>query len=390
VRFARDNTRPTLGTRSGFEQALHVVAPPTVLAHTDTVGYFFLSDLGLWRVVFGILVVAALAALAWSARSRSRAVARLAFVALVVLAAGVVDGSNVPDGIESLRVNLYRWSWTAAFLTWTALGIGAVLLVGRVVGTHRIGNRVPQLAPVALIVIAAVIAASTVFTTGNDDHNRERPAFALEKRVSAAVLARIDRHRPVVITSDGLAASLSIAPYVLFRLVEAGVAVEVPKSQGSTYGSHRIYQPGSDTPAIVISSGAGKLPSVSGELITIERFAPARTALLDELSAEALGVKVEQAPGATALVDRLYPGLRHLYIDPLLALLPTDPRVALGQPAFLNLVLAGLLRSPAFDEVKVRRLLDLPASGNTIGRDEQVAVHIVEPDQIRDAKLPGL
>jgi hypothetical protein len=129
---------------------------------------------------------------------------------------------------------------------------------------------------------------------------------------------------------------------------------------------------------------------VSGELITIERFAPARTALLDELTAEALGVKVEQAPGATALVDRLYPGLRHLYIDPLLALLPTDPRVALGQPAFLNLVLAGLLRSPAFDEVKVRRLLDLPASGNTIGRDEQVAVHIVEPDQIRDAKLPGL
>ncbi|MDQ1534549.1 MAG: hypothetical protein QOF28_2310, partial [Actinomycetota bacterium] len=92
VRFARDNTRPTLGTRSGFEQALHVVAPPTVLAHTDTVGYFFLSDLGLWRVVFGILVVTALAALAWSARSRSRAVARLAFVALVVLAAGVVDG----------------------------------------------------------------------------------------------------------------------------------------------------------------------------------------------------------------------------------------------------------------------------------------------------------
>jgi hypothetical protein len=177
---------------------------------------------------------------------------------------------------------------------------------------------------------------------------------------------------------------------VLFRLVEAGVPVEVPKSRSSTYGSHRLYRPGSDTSAIVISSGAGKLPSVPGQLIAIERFAPERTALLDQLSAEALGVKVEQAPGATALVDRLYPGLRRIYIDPLLALLPTDPRAALGQPAFLKLVLAGLLRSPALDEVEVRRLLDFPASGNTIGRDEQVAVHIVAPDQIRDAKLPGL
>ena len=390
VRFARDNTRPTLGVKSGVEQVFHAVAPPTILTRTDTPGLFFQGDLALWRVGLGILVVVALAALAWGARARSRALARLAFVALVLLAAGVVNGSNVPEGVESSRVNLYRWSWAGAFLTWTALGMGVVFLVGRAIGARRIGVRLPRLAPVALLVIAAVIAASIVFTNGRDDHNRERPAFPLEKKFAAEVLARIDRHHPVVIVSDGYAATLSVAPYLIFRLAEAGVHVEVPAYRTAAYGTRRRYRASSDTSALVVVSGNQPLRAAAGELIALGRFSPERAALLDELSAAARGVKVELAPGRAAFIAREYKGLRRLIIDALLAKLPTDPRSVLKTPEFVQLLLDGLLRSPTFDRAKLQRLLALPDDGNTIGREEQVEVRIVSPDQLRTARIPQL
>ena len=222
------------------------MTPPSVLGRTDTSGLYFLDGLGAFRYVLGALVVAALVVLVWRARGRWRAVAPLALVGLVLLFAGFVNGSNIPDSTEAWRINLYRWTWSAAFVTWTALGIGGAVVVRRLVGRSRVAGRAERLgrlAPIALLVVAALIAASIVFVSGSDDHNRERPAFALEKRVAAVVLDRVDRDHPVVIVSSGYAANLSIAPYLIFRLLEAGVTVEVPKDITPTYGKHRQYDP---------------------------------------------------------------------------------------------------------------------------------------------------
>ena len=143
MKFARDNTRPTLGLKVGLYQAVHAVTPPTILGRTDTTGSVLLDNPGAVHLVLGVLVVAALASMVWRLRRRAPAAARLALVALVLLGAGLVNGSNVPRSFESERINLYRWTWAAAFVTWAALGIGAVYLL-RVVRCDRRAAREPS------------------------------------------------------------------------------------------------------------------------------------------------------------------------------------------------------------------------------------------------------
>ena len=65
----------------------------------------------------------------------------------------------------------------------------------------------------------------------------------------------------------------------------------------------------------------------------------------------------------------------------LLAELPNDPRVS-ATPEFLQLLGDGLLRSPALDPDKIRRLLALPYVGNTIVNEEQVEVRLLSPSEL--------
>jgi hypothetical protein len=309
----------------------------------------------------------------------------------VLLGAGLVNGSNVPRSFESERINLYRWTWAAAFVTWAALGVGVVYLLSAVARRRSLANRSVRLGPTALLVVAALITTGIVFVSGKDDHNREVPDFAIEKGVNAAVLARIDRRQPVLVVAVGQDASLSVAPALILRLVEAGVKVEVQAYLTTSYGTNRAYRPGA--PWIVVTSGHAVVPPGPGELIWTQPFgrgrtaaykalAAQRTALLDKLSAATLGSKVELAPGGKHLIDSKYPGLDGFVVGSLLVHMSVDPRAAFGDARVLQLILDGVLRSPAVDLATVRRLLDLPAymHKGTWG-DEQVAVHFLTPAQ---------
>ncbi len=267
VRFARDNTRATLGLHSGWVQALRAATPPTMLGRTDTTGSFFLDGLGPYRSSLGIAVVAALAVTVWSARARFAALARLALVALVLLVAGLVNGSNVPRSFEAGRVNLYRWAWAAAFATYLAVGIAVVFLISRIFASSSPTRLGARYGPPALIAVAALIAASIAGVSGRDDHDPQVPAFAPEKRIAAAVLATVDRRRPVVVIGDGFSATQAIAPYVILRLAQAGIDVEVPSAQTGAYGRWRRYRPRSAASAIVISTGARTVPPAPGRLL---------------------------------------------------------------------------------------------------------------------------
>jgi hypothetical protein len=237
---------------------------------------------------------------------------------------------------------------------------------------------------------SALVAASTVFVSGRDDHNREKPAFRLEKRVASAVLDRVDRDRPIVIVFSGYSATLAVGPHVLFRLVEAGVPVDVTRHLAPAYGRHRRFKRERGMAVLVVSSGRGDLERRPGELIASEHYAPERTRLLDDLSAEVRGKEVVLAPGADALIEHEFPGAREKFIDPLIERLPDDPRFALEQPVFIELVLKGLLRSPTFDEAKLHRLLQLLPERNTVGADEVVEVRLLSPEQFREEGLPEL
>jgi hypothetical protein len=377
VRFARDDNRPTLGLKSGITQVVRAVAPPTVLSKTDVTGFVASERVGPYRRAAGALVVVGLFGVALVGYRRKRALARLAGVTLVLLAVGVVNGSNVPLSGEAARVNLYRWTWAAAFMTWTALGWALALIL-------RPALRLRALQPVALLAVAAVITTSTVVVRGRDDTNREEPAFALERRVDAIVLDRIDRNHPVAVVMRGSDA-YSVGFNIIFRLVEAGVAVELSTTEAEAYGDYRRFRPDAGASALFVESGTKELQPPSGAVIAYEVFDPAYTALLDDLCAAAAASKVELAPGAAALIDREFPGVRKPFIEPLLEHLHDDPRRALQEPIFLTLVLKGMLRSPALDRVKVQRLLGLITTRHTITGGERLRISLLTPAQLRAA-----
>jgi hypothetical protein len=389
VRFARDNTRPTLGLKSGFYQVVHALTPPTILGRTDTTGAYFLSAPGALRLALALLIIGALGALAWGMRVEAPAVSRLALVALVLLAAGIVNGSNVPQSIESTRVNLYRWTWALALITFAALGNGIAHFWRRT----SAASRASRLGPLALLVVSALIAGAVVIVHGKDDHNRELPEFALEKRIDAAVLSHIDRHRPVLIIGDGSDANLSVVPHLVFRLVNAGVKVEVLPYLTTIFGNGRGLR--GEPSAIIVSSGTAQDPLGPGQLIAMRPYGPGftaqfnalyaqRTALLDQLSTEVAGSKVVLAAKADAVIRHEHSGLSAFVVGVVLANLAAAPRVAFGDPTILRLLLKGVLRSPIIDQSKVQRLLGLPAYGH-IGTyfDEQVAVHLLTPAEAR-------
>jgi hypothetical protein len=393
VRFARDNTRRTQGLKSGVYQAVHAIAPPTILGRSDTTGLFFLNPAGALHLLLGLVIVGALAVVAWKSRGPTRA---LAFLALVLIAAAVVDGSNVPDSGEAARINLYRWSWAAALLTWAALGLGAAQLAGRVASRRSMTASGRRLVVPALFLVAALITAATVFARGTDDGVTDRRAFALERRTAAAVLARVDRARPVYVVESGRDATLSVGPYLIFRLVQAGVRVEVSSLTASAYGRDRLYRRSSGAAILVVTSGAAQPPIGPGELVTRQPFGPAqdaefdslsatRGALVRALSAAAMGVTMELTPRGRALV-RAYSPLQQYALNTDLSTLATAPHHALSNPDFLDLVLAGGLRSPRFDPAQVRRLLDVPSAPyHGVWGDEQVQVRLFGAGQLTAA-----
>jgi hypothetical protein len=390
LRFARDNNRPTLGFSAAWHQIVHAIAPNGVLTRTDASGDVFIAAPGPSRAIAALAFIGALVAIIVRHRRRFPSLARLASVALVVIVAGLANGSNVPRGFESVRVNLYRWTWTAAFLTWAAIGIALAPIVRRAV-ERLTKDRVPRrLAPVALLVVAAFTTMSILVVRGTDDHNREVKEFAVERRLDREVLARIDRKRPVLVTQIGQDATLSLAPHLIFLLLQHGVHVEVNQNDAKMiYGNYRRYRLEPSIQTLAIATGPARNPHGRGELVMWKPYGPGRTAefndlvsersaLLDELATEVRGKRVVLAPGAVDRINQMYPGLAAFTINSTLKRLSADPLVALGSPTIQSLLRQGIVQSPALDQSKLIALSRLPRGGDvgTWG-DEQAEAYLL-------------
>jgi hypothetical protein len=391
--FARDNKRPTIGLGNGVKQAIRAVAPPTMLGRTDWTGVEMMSQLSLAAQIWFGAILAFLIGIGAYAWKRRRALSHLVIITLFLYVAGVVNGANVPQSVEMSRINLYRWTWTAAFLTWTALGWGLVLVVAPMLTRLREAPpRVRRLAPAALLVAAALIAFATVTVSGSDDHNRELAAYPFEPGVADTVLRNIDHHKPVVVSIYGNAA-IDMGFYVIFRLVQAGVPIEVTKQFLQDYGNHRKYRPNGTTSALVITSSGDSqaLLKPPGRVVLNEVFDPEYSQLLDELVASAAGKKLELAPNAEQVITRDFKSQQAItLVHELLFGFAAHPRTALSNGIFLRYLLEGVITSPHLDLAKVRRLLELSANRKAVAGDERVLVTLVPPDQINKTTVPGL
>jgi hypothetical protein len=380
--FARDNNRATLGWGRAFRQMFHAITPPTVLGRTDTNGSWFIGHVTLARGIVGVLMLVALALVVWWFRRERTSVARLGVITFVVLVAGLFTGSNVPESVEMFRANLYRWTWTAAFLMIATLGIAIALLLRRVGAVRAPNVRVQRLAPVALLLVAALVAGCTASIRGADDTNREAKSWAFEKRAAKAILARIHKDKRIQVTISGHAA-LTTGGHLIFRLVQAGVPVRLQPSDAIFLGRHRRIGKNEHVPAIVVQSGGEDLPTPPGQLLARGEFDPTYTRLADKLVAQAKRGPVEKAPNADQVIDEKYGRqAREKIIEPMFRDLGKSTRAIVTQPVFLQLVLDGVLRSPSFDRGDVQAMLDAIPHRKTVLGDERIQVSLLTADEL--------
>jgi hypothetical protein len=381
-RFTLDNDRETLGLSVAMRQAARALVPPSVLTRTDTTGNYFNATVTPIRMIAAVGVVVALIGVAFAMRRRQAPLSRLAIVALTLLAAGVYTGSNVPFGIEVNRPNLYRWTWTAAFLTWVTLGWAIAIVVRDRARTPT--TRATRALPYALATLAALITLATVLVQGSDDHNREAGAFRVERAIGRAVIEGVDHDERVLVVPMGSRASINVAAYVVYRLVETGVPITLLERDAVFLGRHRAVQPDDDVPVLVIRSAVEPLPRIDGDVIAEVAFDPELTRLTDELTTIVQRDDVEFAPNAAAIIEKRYPAPdARALVKPALEQLRTDPAAALRHRAVLELIVDGVVRSPTLDVAKVRRLLDRRDDPTTFLGAERVQAVLVPADQAR-------
>ena len=288
----------------------------------------------------------------------------LALTGLVVAVAGVITTANVPDSVEQIRINFYRWTWPVAVILW-----GSVAWAGGAGLAAWWARREPSpsrpavrpvaariVAPAVVLALVAVTVGATATAHGDNDRRRDDLLFAFEARAADAVLDVIDRDRPVHIATRGSAAFLAISPSLTLALEEAGVdvrlettdAVEVDLAQRDGYAPHRLALAPDPGARIRVVTGRGDLPDVPGRVVA--RFALGVRA--DEIAAELVA---QLRAGPIVVSDRAdelladVPASGRGLLEYALAVIETEPEDVVRSTPALELLRAGYLESPRLD-----------------------------------------
>ena len=101
--------------------------------------------------------------------------ATLGAMTVVVLGAGLYNGSSVPAGLEQARLSFYHWAFVLAFFVALVIGLA---LAGPIVraGRAAVAGRPPTVAALAALTVLAVAAPSVV--NPHLDRTTNEPAFA--------------------------------------------------------------------------------------------------------------------------------------------------------------------------------------------------------------------
>jgi hypothetical protein len=289
--------RETVGGAAGLRAAGRAITfPPMLLSRSLTEdrlsGWQVIADLDTADVV-GIAVGALLFAAAVAvtvvgfrrapARSAARVAARtrlvLAATSVVVLAGGIVTVANVPDSIESARINFYRWMWTASLAWWGVVAWTVGDLVAQAVASRRpTGSRPPgqavagtsrasALGTGVVLVVLAVVGVGAATGEGYGDTRRDEPLFGFEADAIDAVVATLPEDGEVLLHAHGASAILAVAPAIAVGLEEAGYDVRVDASQEDGYGEHRTEPPDEGASEVWVRSTVEEFVPGEGEVV---------------------------------------------------------------------------------------------------------------------------
>jgi hypothetical protein len=286
-RFSGDEGRPTLGLRPALNAAARSIAAPPIimtrrLADRAAAGWYLIGDLdtgeklGTAAALAAIMIVVGLALV--NRRSDASATARLALLATggVLLVAGIVTTTQVPDSVESSRINFFRWVWPTCAAVWGAIawavGVRLEPLVGHLPSRQRPTER-PRLAPIATavsLVVVAVTVTATASTKDIGDTRRDEVLFRFDERAGQAVVDAVPEGKPVRLLTSGAAAFLSVGPAVAVALTDAGFDVRVDEYQEPGYGEHRTDTRSEDETIVHVLSAPGEVPAGPGQVVAGE------------------------------------------------------------------------------------------------------------------------
>jgi len=384
VSFARESDRETLGLAAGARQALRAFGLPPLLLGSDYTGRELFAPLSLPATVGGLTVLAVLIATVVVARKRRPPLAALATTALVLAAAGMFAGSNIPESIESGRINFYRWTFVVAVCTWVALGWAAGLLY------RRYGPALPpvaaRLAPVAAIAVVAVAAIATSTGQGPDDERRDDRGRQPISAIGDEVVDLARGHDRVTVLLSGGTVSASIGPAAVLQLVGEGHEVSVPNVEERFWGANREFDADED-PGLVLQivSRHGPVLDAPGRLALRVEYNPEINDTLRNL------IDLFSSSGEVELTEegeKVLGGMtapERLLLRTVLSEMADRPARALMNPTVVKMLQRGLVDGPNLDKEELDELLErLP--GTTFNGDDTWEVRVLTVNELRNSK----
>ncbi|QXC61229.1 hypothetical protein KSP35_23445 [Aquihabitans sp. G128] len=371
LEFARSSDRPTLGPRAGAVQALRALGLPPMIARTDLTGHDLTARLSPVAAVVALAVAVALAAIVVVRWRTARTHATLAATTLVLAVVGGLNGANVPDSIESGRLNFYRWTFVVSIgmvlsLAWAA----AALLAARrpAVAESRLGT------PVRLAAVGAVLAfAVGAIAVGGPQDRRDEEVFRTSRRLGAAGVRSVEGRKTVLLLMHGQSANLSVGPAVGLDLVEAGHEVRVTKGLGAGWGDHLVLDRGEHVDAVLLvattkDAFASPLP---GRLLRREDLKASLRPVIAKLAAQLRGQPLVYSERGEEIAREQLGGTadQRSLVRYAADALAEKPEGVLQVTAVVKLLQHGYLTSPQLDPDALAVLAD---SGNTLNWGDDV------------------
>jgi hypothetical protein len=276
--FARNGSHAKLGPASAVRQVAHTLGLPPLLGRTQVSGWDLIGPPSslTWMSAAAVTVAVAAVCLRW--RRDSPRHASLGPMAAVVVAAGLVNGSSVPKGLEQGRITFYHWAWVLAFFVALVLGLAAAAWCRRLLVAAR------PAAPTALaaLIVVAVAVPAVVSVQLDRWPNTASAAYSslgrdvVDHLADAAVdhADQLGGHIVVVSRREPLFALYRET--LAFALIERGLDVRLPLSaRFFVHDQHLVDRGELDAGLVLVVDRA--LPSeapAGGELIAEVDLAP--------------------------------------------------------------------------------------------------------------------
>jgi len=375
-RFARSGSRNPVGLDSAIRQVTHVLGLPPVLGQQHLDGFWFMRPVSFigWVSAAVVLSVLAVLALRWR-QSMPRRTALVATVGIMVVA-GLVNGSSIPDTIGVIRMDFYHWAWPLVYLAAVGLALALADLVGRLrASTGRSLPAWSRVATAGVAVVAIVVPPLVNPTIDRLTNSGPGAASPIERRYIEQLADQVMGHRerfvgPMVVLARNQQLYDGYEPALGLELAERGVSVQYISLMRRAFHDDRIVDRDTvQSGLVLVVETAAEAERPPGELIgqvetpsdfAIDDYEYLVNQIEDVGEVQPSAETEEQLAAADSLVARTV----HQSFDAL----EDDPRRLLLDSATLEFLRDGGLAQPDVDPDRVQRVINtLPASEGVLG-----------------------